>query len=78
MRDDRLRTEDLITKLHTSPTDLGKLVQLVLRRGCPVVGIPAAGIDRWMRVDPQSWGLVREWLAARGTTIVIVEPSSAG
>ena len=66
-------TEGLMTKLQASPTDLRKLVQAVLRRGCPAVEIPAAAIDRWQRDDPQNWRLVHDWLASRGTRIVVVK-----
>jgi hypothetical protein len=62
--------ELLLKKLQTSPTDLRKLVQAVLRRGCPVVAIPARAIDRWRRDDPASWRLVLDWLVSRGTRII--------
>jgi hypothetical protein len=62
--------ELLLKKLQTSPTDLRKLVQAVLRRDCPVVAIPARAIDRWQRDDPASWRSVLDWLVSRGTRIV--------
>jgi len=62
--------EELLKKLQTSPTDLRKLVETVLRRSCPVVAIPARAIDRWKRDDPASWRLVLDWLVSRGTRIV--------
>ena len=62
--------ELLLKKLQTSPTDLRKLVEAVLRRGCPVVAIAAGAIDRWHRDDPASWRLVLDWLVSRGTRIV--------
>ncbi len=60
----------LDVELQTSPTDLRKLVETVLRRGCPVVAIPASAIDRWQRDDLASWRLVLDWLVSRGTRIV--------
>ena len=62
--------EELLKKLQASPTDLRKLVEAVVRRGCPVVAIPARAIDRWQRDDPASWRLVLDWLVSRGTRIV--------
>jgi hypothetical protein len=62
--------EELLKKLQTSPTDLGKLVEAVLCRGCLVVAIPAGAIDRWQRDDPASWRSVLDWLGSRGTRIV--------
>jgi hypothetical protein len=62
--------EELLKKLHTSPTDLKKLVEAVLYRDRPVVAIPHRAIDRWQRDDPASWRLVLHWLVSRGTRIV--------
>jgi hypothetical protein len=45
--------EELLKKLHTSPTDLKKLVEAVLYRDRPVVAIPHRAIDRWQRDGPR-------------------------
>ena len=62
--------EELLKKLQASPTDLSKLVETVLRRGCLVVAIPTRAVVRWQRDDPASWRLVRDWLVSRGARIV--------
>jgi hypothetical protein len=49
-------TVELRRKLETSPTDLRKLVEAVLRRDCLFVAISTAAIDGWQRDDPTNSG----------------------
>ena len=51
-------------------TDLGRLVRRVAETGLPWVVVSAAAIAGWERRDPSGWARVREWLAARGVSIV--------
>jgi hypothetical protein len=64
-------TDDLLIRLGASPTDLKKLVELVLRRKCRAVGISGAAIGRWLRDDRESWMLVCDWLQARSIRIIV-------
>ena len=59
-------TDELMTRLQASPTDLRKLVGAVLRRDCQVVGIAGAALARWGRDDLEGWTSVLEWLTSRG------------
>jgi len=53
-----------------SNTDLGRLVRRVAENELPWVVVSAAAIAGWERRDPSGWARVREWLAARGVSIV--------
>jgi hypothetical protein len=64
-------TDELMTRLQASPTDLRKLVGAVLRRECQVVGIAGAAIARWGRDDLEGWTSVLEWLTSRGIRVVV-------
>jgi hypothetical protein len=68
-------TDELLTRLQASPTDLRKLVGAVIRRDRQVVGISGAAIARWGREDLENWTSVLEWLTSRGIRIVVAGAS---
>jgi|SRR6267378_3554014 hypothetical protein len=64
--------ERVLSKLRESPTDLPKLVVRVSQGRRGVVGISAQAIERWNKDDADSWELVREWLARRAVSVIVL------
>jgi hypothetical protein len=64
--------EDLMTDLQSSPTDLARLVEAVVRDKVPYVKIPAQAVRSWERRAPDHWAKVAGWLAAQNVAVVEV------
>ena len=51
-------------------TDLARVVEQVCRNDLRWVVVPARALAAWEERDPAGWAKVKEWLAAKGATIV--------
>lgn len=63
-------TEELLTDLQTSKTDLSRLVASVLRDRPPYVVVPSRAVTAWARREPAQWARVAEWLNAQNVRLV--------
>jgi len=63
---------DLLDDLRSSPTDLARIVEAVVRDGLPYVMIPGQAVRSWERRAPDHWGKVAGWLAAQNVAVVKV------
>jgi len=62
-----MQTEELLTELRTSQTDLARFVEAVVRDSMPYVVVPAEAVRAW-----QAWAKVSGWLAAHQVAVVAV------
>lgn len=67
-----MKTEDLLTELQTSQTDLARFVEAVVRDSMPYVVVPSAAVRAWQRREPQAWAKVAGWLEAHQVAVVAV------
>ena len=63
---------DLLNDLRSSPTDLARIVEAVLRDGAPYVKIPVQAVRSWERRAPDHWAKVASWLAGQTVAVVLV------
>jgi hypothetical protein len=63
---------DLLNDLRSSPTDLARIVEAVVRDGVPYVKIPVQAVRSWERRAPDHWAKVASWLAAENVVVVQV------
>ena len=63
---------DLLDDLRSSPTDLVRLVEAVVRDGLPHVTIPVEAVSSWKRRAPDHWAKVASWLTAQHVTVIQV------
>ena len=66
-----METDELLSDLRTSQTDLARLVETVMRNRMPYV-VPSEAVRAWQQRDPQSWAKVSGWLAAHHVAVVAV------
>ncbi len=64
--------DDLLNDLRSSPTDLARIVEAVVRDRRPYVKIPVQTVRSWERRAPDDWARVASWLAAQNVTVVQV------
>ncbi len=64
--------DDLLNDLRSSPTDLARIVEAVVRDRRPYVKIPVQTVRSWERRAPDDWARVANWLAAQNVTVVQV------
>lgn len=67
-----MKTEELLTDLRTSQTDLARFVEAVVRDSMPYVVIPSAAVRAWQQREPQAWAKVAGWLEAHQVAVVAV------
>jgi hypothetical protein len=67
-----MKTDELLTDLRTSQTDLARFVEAVVRDSMPYVVIPSAAVKAWQRREPQAWAKVAGWLEAHQVAVVAV------
>ena len=67
-----MKTDELLTDLRTSQTDLVRFVEAVVRDSMPYVVIPSAAVKAWQRREPQAWAKVAGWLEAHQVAVVAV------
>jgi len=65
-------TEELLSNLQASNTDLWRLVAAVLRDRSPYVVVPRKAAVAWEQREPGHWAKVSEWLAAHNVDLVTV------
>ena len=63
-------TDELLSDLQASNTDLSRLVAAVLRDRRPYVVVPVQAVMAWERREPEQWARVSEWLAAHNVSLV--------
>ena len=63
---------DLVDDLRSSPTDLARVVEAVVRDGLPNVIIPVKAVKSWERRAPDHWAKVASWLAAQNVAVLQV------
>jgi len=61
---------DLLNDLRSSPTDLARIVEAVVRDGLPYVVIPDQAVRSWECRAPDHWAKVAGWLAAQNVAVV--------
>ena len=61
-----------LTDLRSSPTDLARIVEAVVRDRLPYVKIPVQTVRSWERRAPDDWAKVASWLAAQNVAVVQV------
>jgi hypothetical protein len=64
--------QDLLDDLRSSPTDLARVVEAVVRDRLPNVMIPVEAVRSWERRAPDHWAKVATWLAAQNVAVVQV------
>jgi hypothetical protein len=65
-------TVELLVQLRGSKTDLGRFVEAMLRDQLPNLVVPASAVRAWQEREPQTWAMVRDWLAEQGKSVVQV------
>jgi len=63
-------TQELLTELRTSPTDLARFVATAARRNRREVIVPSRTLQAWVGRDPQAWAKVVTWLAAHDKVVL--------
>jgi len=61
---------DLLNDLRSSPTDLARIVEAVVRDGLPYVVIPGQAVRSWECRAPDHWAKVAGWLASQNVAVV--------
>jgi hypothetical protein len=64
--------DDLLKDLRSSPTDLARIVEAVVRDSLLYVIIPDQAVRAWERRAPDHWAKVSGWLAAQNVAVVLV------
>jgi hypothetical protein len=67
-----LETDELLTELRLSRTDLARFVETVIRDSRPYLVISSQAMQAWERREPQTWVKVAGWLAARDVAVLTV------
>src|SRR5262245_40811414 len=68
----RMTSDEVLSRLQGSKTDLGRFVTAMLRNQQPHLIVPASAVRAWQRREPRSWEMVCDWLAEQGKTIVLI------
>jgi hypothetical protein len=61
-----MTADELLAELRGSETDLGRFVEATLRSQLPHLVVPANAVRAWQEREPQTWAMVRDWLAEQG------------
>ena len=67
-----MTTDELLSDLRDSETDLARLIEAVVRDRPPYLVVPAYAVKAWKEQEPELFTLVTGWLAARNVAIVQV------
>ena len=67
-----MKTDELLSELRTSQTDLARFVEAVVRDSMPYIVVPSAAVKAWQRREPQAWAKVAGWLEAHHVAVVAV------
>ena len=67
-----MTSEELLSELRTSRTDLARLVEAAARDHHSQVIVPQRSLEAWQQREPETWLKVSGWLRARGIAIICV------
>jgi hypothetical protein len=67
-----MTTDELLAQLRGSKTDLERFVEIMLRDQLPQLVVPANAVRAWQQREPQTWVMVRNWLAEQGKSVRLV------
>jgi hypothetical protein len=67
-----MTTEELLAHLRASRTDLGRFVEAMVRDQLPQLIVPANAVGAWQEREPQTWAMVRDWLAEQGKSVLLI------
>ena len=65
-------TEELLSDLRASRTDLSRLVAAVLRDRPPYVVVLRKAVMAWEQREPGHWARVSEWLTTHNVDLVTI------
>jgi hypothetical protein len=65
-----MTTEELVTELQGSRTDLARFVQAAHRDKLPFMVVGAQSVRAWEQREASSWARARTWLEAHGITVL--------
>jgi len=63
-----MTADELLAQLRGSKTDLARFVEVMLRDQRADLVVPAGAVRAWQEREPQTWAMVRDWLAEQGKT----------
>ena len=66
-------TQEMLTEVRASRTDLARFVEAAFRDELPYLIVPARAVEGWQEREPQIWAKVRAWLASEGKSIVVIQ-----
>jgi hypothetical protein len=64
-----MTTEELVTELRASRTDLARFVQAAHRDRLPFMVVGAQSVRAWEQREPSTWARVRKWLEAHSIAL---------
>ena len=67
-----METDELLSDLRRSQTDLARFVEAVVHNSTPYVVVSSEAVRAWQRREPQAWAKVTGWLAAHHVAVVAV------
>ncbi len=67
-----MNTDELLTELRMSRTDLARYVETVIRDSRPYLVIPSQAVSAWEQREPRTWAKVAGWLAAQDVAVLTV------
>ena len=67
-----MNTDELLTELRLSRTDLARYVETVIRDSRPYLVIPSQTLKAWEQREPKTWAKVAGWLAAHDVAVLTV------
>jgi DNA-binding NtrC family response regulator len=67
-----MNTDELLTELRMSRTDLARYVETVIRDSRPYLVIPSQAVKAWEQREPKTWAKVAGWLAAQDVAVLTV------
>lgn len=67
-----MTTEELVTELRASRTDLARFVQAAHRDHLPFMVVGAQSVRAWEQREPSSWARLRKWLEVHSITVLEV------
>jgi hypothetical protein len=65
-------TNELLTDLRTSKTDLARVMETVIRDRLPYLVVPCQAVKAWEEREPEHWAKAAGWLAAHNVAVVQV------
>ncbi|HEV8531440.1 MAG TPA: hypothetical protein VGT00_08485 [Methylomirabilota bacterium] len=67
-----MTTDELLTELRTSRSDLARMIEAVVRDRLPYIVIPSQAVQAWKVEEPHGWAKAAGWLAAHNVALVQV------